>query len=83
MRSAFGTVLVVLGTILMGTVALFSLLFGLVVGTWIRLRMDRPERYFVAAPPIGSSLGASHRPFDVGDAGACVLDPRQDEEQIG
>ncbi len=28
MRSAFGTVLVVLGTILMGTVALFSLLFG-------------------------------------------------------
>ena len=28
MRSAFGTVLAVLGTILMGTVALFSLLFG-------------------------------------------------------
>ena len=65
---------------------LFSLLFGLAIGTWIRLRMNRPERYFVAVPLLsvsGASSGGSLRPLDVRDAGAYVLEPGQHEQQVG
>lgn len=55
---------------------LLSLLFGLVIGTALRLRLERPTRY------IGSSLAVPALPLDVGDAGAAVLDPCHHEEQV-
>ncbi len=54
---------------------LTSLLVGLVIGTAIRLRLQRPVRY------IGSALAAA--PLEVAHAGAPVLDARQHEEQVG
>jgi hypothetical protein len=54
---------------------LFSLIFGLAIGTLIRLRLERATVYMGSAAP--------GFPFDVGDAGAPVLDPREDEEQVG
>lgn len=53
----------------------FSLLFGLAIGTAIRLRLDRPTVYMGSATP--------RFPFDVGDTGACVFDSGHHEEQIG
>ena len=54
---------------------LFSLIFGIAIGTLIRLRLERATVY------MGSA--ASGFPLDVGDAGAPVLDSREDEEQVG
>ena len=66
-RSALRTVLFAL---------LFALLFGMAVGTVLRRRMEKPTRY------IG--LLAPHAlPFDVAGPGARVLEPREDEQQIG
>ena len=54
-----------------------SLLVGLAIGTAIRLRMEKPIVYIgdarrsVVAPP-----------FDVGHAGAPVLDARHHEQEI-
>lgn len=56
---------------------LLSLLLGLAIGTWLRLRLERPVRY------IGAELPLPPLPLDVGDAGAPVLDPRHHEEQVG
>ena len=53
---------------------LFSLFVGLVIGTVLRQRMEKPKIY------LGS---AESCPFDVGDTGAMVLDAGHDEEQVG
>jgi hypothetical protein len=54
---------------------LFFLLLGLAIGTAIRLKLERPERY------IGSAL-APH-PLELLDAGPPVLQACQGEEQVG
>jgi len=54
-----------------------SLLFGLAVGTVLRLRLERPTWY------IGASLLISPLPLHVCDARAPVLHPGHHEEQIG
>lgn len=54
---------------------LFSLLFGLAIGTVLRVRLERPVVY------IGSAT--SRFPFDIGHAGATVFDPRHHEQQVG
>jgi hypothetical protein len=54
-----------------------SLLFGLTVGTLLRLRLERPTYY------LGARLRLAPLPLDVGDSRACILDPRQHEEQVG
>ena len=53
---------------------LFSLLFGAAIGTWLRLRMERPRSYLGLAPAA--------LPLHVVHAGASVLEPRQGEEQV-
>jgi hypothetical protein len=53
---------------------LFSLLFGAAIGTWLRLRMERPRSYLGLAPAAA--------PLHVVHAGTPVLEPRQREEQI-
>jgi hypothetical protein len=51
-----------------------SLLTGLVIGTVIRQRMERPTRYIgLAVPP---------HPGHVGHAGPPVLHPCEGEEQV-
>ena len=54
-----------------------SLLFGLAVGTALRLRMERPTRY------IGAILPLAPLPLDVRNPRAPILHPRHHEEQIG
>jgi hypothetical protein len=54
---------------------LFSLLFGLAIGTVLRIRLERPKIY------IGSV--APRLPRDVGHARAPILDPGHDEQQVG
>ncbi len=54
---------------------LLSLLFGVAVGTLLRLRLERPVRYLGSAP---ASL-----PLDIGEPGPPILHPRHDEQQIG
>ena len=64
---------------------LLSMLVGLAIGTWLRLRMERPVRYIGASLPC-AGLGIATLaplPCDVGDAGAVVLDPGHHEEQVG
>jgi hypothetical protein len=73
---------------------LASLLLGLVIGTVIRLRLERPVIYFVyqAAPAANDVLATQRvegdrlavwRPGDVGNCCAEVLGSRHHEEQIG
>jgi hypothetical protein len=54
---------------------LLSLCVGLVIGTVIRARLERPVHY------LGSALPA--QPLHVDHTGAPVLDPRHHEQQIG
>ena len=54
---------------------LFALLFGVVVGTLLRQRLERPVRYLGSVPAT--------LPLDVGYAGAMVLDPGHCKEQVG
>jgi hypothetical protein len=58
---------------------LASLLAGFVIGTVIRLRLERPEHYFIGF----AGASAAGMPGDVGHLGAPVLDARHYEEQIG
>ena len=58
---------------------LFSLLFGMALGTWLRLRLDRPPRGYIGR--IDSAISAG--PLHVVDARAAILDPRHHEEQVG
>ena len=51
-----------------------SLLTGLVIGTLIRQRMERPTRYIGLAVPAD--------PGHVGDAGPSVLHAGKGEEQV-
>jgi hypothetical protein len=53
---------------------LVSLLVGFAVGTWLRMRLERPVRY------LGSASAA--RPLYVCDAGAGVLDAGHREQQV-
>ena len=55
---------------------LLILLVGLAIGTWIRLRMERPRTYIGALPAVAPLPG------DVVDARAAVLDTRHHEQQI-
>ncbi len=57
---------------------LFSLLFGFAVGTWLRLRLEKPVYYLgsVVVPAPGL-------PLDVCDARSNVLDTCHHEQQIG
>lgn len=71
-----------------GLALLLSLLFGLAIGTLLRLRMERGVTYIGAAPArrlglvaLGSAGGPA--PLDVGDPGPAVLHPGQHEEQVG
>jgi hypothetical protein len=54
---------------------LFALLFGMAIGTVLRLRLERTQVY------IGSV--APRLPLDVGQARAPVLDPGDHEQQVG
>jgi hypothetical protein len=54
---------------------LFSLLLGFAIGTWLRIRLERPVVY------IGSAI--PRLPLDVRLAGTTVLDPSHHEEQVG
>jgi hypothetical protein len=54
---------------------LFSLLLGFAIGTWLRLRLERPVVYMGSAVP--------RLPLDVGHTGAAILDPGHHEEQVG
>jgi hypothetical protein len=60
-----------------------ALLFGFVVGTALRLRlerMDRPQRHLGRSEGAGSA-GAAH-PHCLAHAGAMILEPGQREEEI-
>jgi hypothetical protein len=59
-----------------------ALLFGLLVGTIIRKRMEEPVRYIGASDPAPRSVPTSV-PFDVADPGPGVLEPSPHEEQVG
>ena len=54
---------------------LFSLLIGMLIGSVLRIRLERPTSY------IGSV--APRLPLRVGHARAPVLDPGQHEQQVG
>lgn len=56
---------------------LLSLVTGLVIGTIIRLRLEKPTRYIGAV-----GLPIPTHPGDVGHPAPPVLDPRQGEEQV-
>jgi len=65
-----------------------SLLFGLAVGTAIRMRLEKPVRYIGArdgcpdeAMRARSALAVA--PLDVGHTRSPVLEPGPDEEQVG
>ena len=53
---------------------LFSLFVGLVIGTVLRQRMEKPTIY------LGSTESS---PFDIGDSRALVLHAGHDKEQVG
>ena len=56
----------------------FSLLFGLAIGTLLRLRLERATpRWYIGALPLAPAPG------DVAHAGPLILDARHHEEQIG
>lgn len=56
----------------------FSLLVGLVVGTLLRLRLERATpRWYIGALPLAPAPGYVVHP------GPLILDPRHHEEQVG
>ena len=57
---------------------LMSLLFGLAVGTWLRLQLEQPVRYLGMSP----ALSAPAHPGHIGHARAVVLEPCDHEEQV-
>ena len=54
---------------------LFSLLLGFAIGTWLRIRLEKPVVY------IGSAI--PRLPVDFGFARATIFDPGHHEEQVG
>ena len=58
-----------------GWALLFALLFGFLVGTALRLRMERTPVYVGSAPAA--------LPLHVADTGAGVLHASQGEEPVG
>lgn len=61
---------------------LASLLFGLAIGTWIRLRLERPTWYIGNTGDPTESAPLAALPGHVGDARALVLDSRHHEQQV-
>jgi len=61
---------------------LASLLFGLAVGTWIRLRLERPTWYIGNTRDPMDSAPLAALPGHVGDARALVFDSRHHEQQV-
>lgn len=59
---------------------LFAFVFGLVVGTLLRQRLERPVRYIGATTPRTSALAA--HPGDVGYFLPRVLMARDHKEQV-
>ncbi len=61
-----------------------AFLVGLLIGTWLRIQLERPVRYIGAAgspgPPAGSTVAAD--PGDVFDAPTRVLVAGHHEEQV-
>ena len=65
---------------------LLSLLLGLAIGTWIRLRLERPDRYIGRSEAIEPALARPPlpaEPLDVGHARPLVLESGQHEEKVG
>lgn len=64
---------------------LFSLIVGFAIGTLIRLRYEKPERYIGALETLEPSvrLALAADPGHVLHSGALVLETRQGEEQVG
>ena len=76
---------------------LASFVTGIAIGTWIRIQMETPERYFIggmlpasagdcaslASTAAGASAATSRAPGDVCNASPVVLDPRHHEQQVG
>ncbi len=54
-----------------------SLLVGFAIGTWLRLRLERPTTYIGALPALAPL------PLDVLDARAPVRDARHHEQEVG
>ena len=57
-----------------------SLLFGLTIGTWLRLRLERQPVYIGRSPALGPAF-ASY-PGHIGNTGPSVLHARHHEEEI-
>ena len=57
-----------------------SLLFGLAVGTIIRMQLEQPQRYLVRQPEPASGPLVPDRLLD---SGAPILDARHHEQKIG
>ena len=58
---------------------LLSLLVGFLIGTWLRMRLERPVRYIGALP----ASAPAPQPLHVLDPRATVLHPGHHEEQVG
>lgn len=75
----------ILRTVLLALLA--SFVTGIAIGTWIRIQMETPERYFIGsrAPVEGNSdlAFAARAPGDVDNSGTLILDPGHHEEQVG
>jgi hypothetical protein len=68
---------------------LASFVTGIAIGTWIRIQMETPERYFIggmlpdSAGDCAPLVATSRAPGDVCNASPVVLDPRHHEQQVG
>ena len=74
----------VIRTVLLALLA--SLVLGLVIGTLIRIRLERPVVYFVGqieSITAKPSAAAARAPGNVGYFHPTILDPRHHEEQVG
>lgn len=63
-----------------GIALLLSLVSGLLIGTWLRMRLDRPTVILGATP---ARLAPDALPLDVGLPGPLVRDARHHEQEIG
>ena len=66
-----------------GIYLLVSTLFGLLVGGWLRQKLETPETYIGARGLDASGrLAFSPDPRGIGDAGARIFEPGEYEQQI-
>ncbi len=67
----------------LGIYLLVSTLFGLIVGGWLRRKLETPETYIGALGHDASGrLAFAPDPRRIGDAGARVFEPCEHEQQI-